>query len=1015
MNIPYKNKEQVSIPPKGYAFPFIDKQDGQLKAKLSDGLIIKYTNIQNTDNIIISDYYSSFEVMPNKTIISSGTTDDITGLIYNIDIPSCTTHKMTLRSAQEPEDCDVVIDWGDGTVEAIKDGNYVGHTEGKSYELSHDYSTNMTGNIQRFIVKIYGKDYYTFRHNSYASNNLISRIFDAELPIADHVTNFASMCLGAMRLLKVKLLHSTSPYVNVFNWSSCFQQCTNLLSVTGFEDVIISNDVIISSIFRFCSNLIETDFRLVSCAPEYSGVFQGCEKLEKDINDLLPKEGFGLDKVNVHVTFTNMKKLYGTIDSTMLWNNPNKEFLTRTTATFAGCSAEIIKQVPKSWGGSNKAIDTQLTLKKLIRDNNVSATDFTAWQVYAHDYEIPSDSDEIGRVVWNDASLLVTDKLIANNTQSFYIRSQKAIIDTDVIIDWGDDYVQKLADMVPVETSGSAGDYTYKIKHTYKNGHYTIRIYGKDYYNIYRTNTTNNLLCKCFTKELPIASHITSLSQFAACCLNLLKVHFGQYNPVFQRVTNWNNLFWQDKNLLSAKGFRFYARYRTVQGILGVCTAIKQTDFKIGNFSAQTQSLAYVANCPNLSVDINSLFNTNLHFQGTVDATNAFNYCYALYGTVPAHLLWGNPNVTWKNTSKAFEGCHVSIRNQVPISWGGLNASIDTQLTAKKVMHQHNVDTTDYSAFQVYAHKMNIPAGDTTTLGAYVTRNIPASMYHKFTLRTNVMDNTTCDVVVDWGDGYFSCISKGNFVSSSVDEGDKETNFVVQHTYAKEGRYTVKIYGKDYFNFNHGGGDQNNNLLCRIFAQDLPIASHIQNLATTAYRSGRLLEVKVPSYTNFYHITNWSNCFQNCTNLLSAKGFKRMSRNIVGCPSVFANCPAMTDTDFRIPYYAQSGFAALYVGCTSLNIDIKNLQPVCDFIKGQQLSVARLFQRCTLLKGTVNASKWWNNHNITWKNTSSAFIGCSDEIRAQVPVSWGGTASDDIINKTLEEKIAILEQKLNNQ
>ena len=45
MNIPIKNKIDVAIPPKGYVFPFIDQDDMQLKARLSDGLVISYSNV----------------------------------------------------------------------------------------------------------------------------------------------------------------------------------------------------------------------------------------------------------------------------------------------------------------------------------------------------------------------------------------------------------------------------------------------------------------------------------------------------------------------------------------------------------------------------------------------------------------------------------------------------------------------------------------------------------------------------------------------------------------------------------------------------------------------------------------------------------------------------------------------------------------------------------------------------------------------------------------------------------
>ena len=302
----------------------------------------------------------------------------------------------------------------------------------------------------------------------------------------------------------------------------------------------------------------------------------------------------------------------------------------------------------------------------------------------------------------------------------------------------------------------------------------------------------------------------------------------------------------------------------------------------------------------------------------------------------------------------------------------------------------------DYSAYEVYANDVIIPVGESEVLGGYVSVQIPVGMTERLTIRTNTMDPSTSDVVIDWGDGSISTVSNEDYGSSSVDTGDQETNFTFEHTYASTGKYIVKIFGKDYYNFNHAGADDSNNLLCRIFAEDLPIASHIFSTTTTAYRSKRLLNVKIPSYTSFFYVTNWSNCFENCVNLLTATGFKRMTRDMVACPSVFANCKSMTVTDFRLPYFAESGFGNCYVGCSQLTLDISKLEPIVPFIKGQSLSVSRLFERCPKLTGTPDASKWWNNTDVVWKNTSTAFIGCSDEIRAKVPVSWGGTKEESI-------------------
>lgn len=294
--------------------------------------------------------------MPNKEEIPAGTVDEVTGLTYNRVVPACTIHKMTLRSAQEPADCDVVIDWGDGTVQAIKDITWTTatHTAGKSYELSHDYASAMTQSSQRFVVKIYGKDYYTFRYNTYRANNLTSRIFAADLPIADHVTNFSSLAMAAIRLLKVKFPHSTGPYSNVWNWSSCFEYCDNLVSATGFEDLMLRGDAYYDLIFAVCPSLKSTDFVIPAAITEFQRIFHGCPNLECDINTLLPKRGFSSANIYIQSPFALCSKLYGTVPADKLWGDKHINWIIAPVAAkpFTDCSETIRAQVPVAWGGT---------------------------------------------------------------------------------------------------------------------------------------------------------------------------------------------------------------------------------------------------------------------------------------------------------------------------------------------------------------------------------------------------------------------------------------------------------------------------------------------------------------------------------------------------------------------------------------------------------------------------------------------------------------------------------------
>jgi hypothetical protein len=301
------------------------------------------------------NYYSAFEVMPNKVAITKGTIDNVTNLEYNSDVAICTTHRFTLGSNVPVETCDVVIDWGDGTVEAIKDGKYEFNAENGAYDVSHNYSANMTSDVQRFIVKIYGKDYYTFRHNSYQNLNLISRIFDKDLPIAPHVGNFANMAIYAKRLLSVHFPHSTAPYSNVWNWSSCFGYCPNLKSVTGFSSIDLRSDAQYEWMMRNCPNLETTDFKFPDGSTKIVGTFYQDTKLSVDIAALFPENGFTSTKVHIEQTFRDATSLTGTVPVEKLWGDDTVKWSIADSINekpFTGCSNEIRTQVPVSWGGT---------------------------------------------------------------------------------------------------------------------------------------------------------------------------------------------------------------------------------------------------------------------------------------------------------------------------------------------------------------------------------------------------------------------------------------------------------------------------------------------------------------------------------------------------------------------------------------------------------------------------------------------------------------------------------------
>jgi hypothetical protein len=308
--------------------------------------------------------YSSFEVMPNKETIKAGTKDDVTGLIYNYDISPCTVHKMSIKSFQTPENCDVIVDWGDGHTSSIKKHEYSSFSNG-SFELAHDYLTSMTSNTQKFTVKIYGKNYWTFRHEKYVNggNNLICRIFDSDLRLASHIANLASTCAGAMRLLKIHFRE----YYRILNFNSCFYKCKNLISATGFGLIINNDNGYAGGLFEQCFSLSGTDFRFPSTVESIGSTFANCRNLSADINKILPEYGFERKTVSIGPVFSNCRALYGLNFDKKLWNDSSINWIITaagSTLPFTGSNVKDI--VPISWGGIGSEtliVDTSLSSK----------------------------------------------------------------------------------------------------------------------------------------------------------------------------------------------------------------------------------------------------------------------------------------------------------------------------------------------------------------------------------------------------------------------------------------------------------------------------------------------------------------------------------------------------------------------------------------------------------------------------------------------------------------------------
>lgn len=362
MNIPIKNKIDVAIPPKGYVFPFIDQEDMQLKAMLSDGIVINYGNVDSELKPLSLTDYTAFEVYANDTEIVAGTLDEYTQETYNNAVPAGMTHWVLLRSQVTPDVADIVVDFGDGTslkASEIASEDFTGST----YKFAHTYKKS-----GKYIIKIYGKDYFGFNNKfkttgDYDEFNLISRVLDQDLPLASHVTNLASIAARSKRLLKVNI--PAYKLTTSYNWANMFQNCINLKYVYGLymPEALYAY----KGIFTDCVSLIKTDFSF----PRYAGdssfylCFSGCSNLEMDIATLFPSQGFASNEINVSAVFKGCAKLYGTVPANLLWNDRRVTWMNPVNG-FKGCSAEIRAQVPKAWGGTaDNSIIVQSTEEKL--------------------------------------------------------------------------------------------------------------------------------------------------------------------------------------------------------------------------------------------------------------------------------------------------------------------------------------------------------------------------------------------------------------------------------------------------------------------------------------------------------------------------------------------------------------------------------------------------------------------------------------------------------------------------
>lgn len=656
--------------------------------------------------------------------------------------------------------------------------------------------------------------------------------------------------------------------------------------------------------------------------------------------------------------------------------------------------------------------------------------DYTAFEVLATDTDIEAgtlikDVPQFAEDITDEEVLAakVRETILACKGAHFIIKSSHKKDEIDVIVDWGDGTFEKLSDLSDDKIIGT----NYHMFHMYENaGKYIIKIYGKKYWgfrteysenNQLKTDGYDNLLYKILEKDLPVASHLTNYSGLCSKSLRLIMLKMWSYSNFQIYAKHVDNLFCYSKNMVKAIGFNDTCNSWTqVSNTFVGCSSLIYTDFILPRMMVSDGPADFCNGCFNLKKDITEFFPNGFVLDRPGRARSMFVSCQKLYGDVSkiAKYLWDSEypwNLPTSSTQLPFLGCSDEIRAQVPVSWGGTNKLIDAEIQLRKL----NVDFTDYTAFEVFAHDYDIPVGECEELGGYVYEVIPAGMTHKFLLRCHTPKEKQ-NTIIDWGDGEISDLSLID-PSNSITSSSYSVIYQLSHTYKESGKYIIKLYGSTYEHIMYDEESEDGklcNLISRAFAFDLPIASHINTFDSTFNYAKHLININISENSSKFleQVVNTVNMFAHCTNLTNVIGFNNYN-NITLCSQMFLSCINLVKTDFRLPSNVVQANSC-FQGCENLDISISKLLPSYGFTN-TIIGFSLVFRNMKKLKGTItekHANYLWNNKHVYWEDVNTVFSGCSDEIRAQVPVSWGGTASDDIIEKSLEEKYSELLAKV---
>ena len=258
----------------------------------------------------------------------------------------------------------------------------------------------------------------------------------------------------------------------------------------------------------------------------------------------------------------------------------------------------------------------------------------------------------------------------------------------------------------------------------------------------------------------------------------------------------------------------------------------------------------------------------------------------------------------------------------------------------------------------------------------------------------------------------------------------RDRDVCVCHDYKTEGKYEVKIYGKYYYLVRAGiyyglnvvNGSAANALISDAFGLKYKLASNIRNVSSMCSKCKRIQYVRIHS-SLVDNIANFAGMFSTCENLVTFEGDSQNtfgSRRPATFHQVFDGCKNLkTITNLYVPvdvrYSGHNDYFNTFAGCTSLEADVLTLLPWHGFF-GVNVAMNGTFTNCSKITCSdykMLADMLWNSATKFTK-TSKTFKGCTSLDLTKIPRSWGGTASDDIIESidVLKTKVTVLQNGL---